>query len=48
VKEKSATRLLDTIAAQRRELPMVKVQPYAFEGPEGRVSVLELFEGRKQ
>ncbi|AHH96757.1 DUF899 domain-containing protein [Kutzneria albida] len=49
VKEKEATRALDALAAERRRLPMVEVdQPYVFEGPEGPVSLADLFEGRRQ
>jgi predicted dithiol-disulfide oxidoreductase (DUF899 family) len=49
VKEKAATRASDALSAQRRELPMVKVtKPYTFEGPQGSVSLADLFEGRKQ
>src|SRR5690625_4071165 len=39
----------DALAAQRRRLPMVKVEEeYEFAGPAGRVSLLDLFEGRNQ
>ena len=42
--EKEATRALDRIAAQRRRLPMVAVpNDYAFEGPDGTVTLLDLF-----
>lgn len=35
--------------AARRELPMRRIeQDYAFEGPEGEVSLLDLFEGKRQ
>lgn len=48
-KEKEATRLRDAIAAERRRLPMVKIEEdYVFEGPQGKVSLLALFEGRRQ
>jgi len=48
-KEKAATRARDALSADRRRLPMVKVdKPYAFEGPEGSVGLLDLFAGRKQ
>ena len=34
---------------RRRHLPMVEVdKPYAFEGPQGEVGLLDLFEGRRQ
>jgi len=49
VKEKEATRARDRLNTERRELPMVEVtKDYAFEGPGGEVSLLDLFEGRKQ
>lgn len=49
VKEKEATRDLDVLAAQRRRLPMARVQKdYSFEGAGGRSSLADLFEGRRQ
>ena len=49
VDEKEATRARDALAARRRRLPMVEVdKDYAFEGPGGRASLLDLFEGRRQ
>jgi predicted dithiol-disulfide oxidoreductase (DUF899 family) len=48
-KEKQLTRERDQLAAERRRLPMVKIdRPYVFEGPAGKVSLLDLFEGRRQ
>lgn len=47
-KEKELTRAQDALAAERRRLPMVEIENYVFEGPEGLVSLLELFEGRRQ
>lgn len=48
-KEKEVTRARDLIAEERRKLPMVKVEKdYTFEGPEGTLSFLDLFEGRRQ
>jgi len=48
-KEKEVTRARDMIAAQRRDLPVVKVEKeYLFEGPNGTVTLLDLFEGRRQ
>jgi predicted dithiol-disulfide oxidoreductase (DUF899 family) len=48
-KEKAATRALDALAAERRRLPMVRIEKdYVFEGPFGKVSLGELFDGRKQ
>lgn len=49
VKEKAATRARDAVAAERRRLPMVRVdKPYVFAGPKGNLSLLDLFEGRRQ
>lgn len=49
LKEKEATQVRDRLAAERRRLPMVRVdKEYAFEGPEGEVSLLDLFAGRRQ
>jgi predicted dithiol-disulfide oxidoreductase (DUF899 family) len=49
VKEKEATRARDRLNTERRQLPMVEVtKDYAFEGPSGTVSLLDLFEGRTQ
>jgi predicted dithiol-disulfide oxidoreductase (DUF899 family) len=48
-KEKELTRARDRVNADRRRLPMVRVEkPYEFEGPDGTVSLLDLFEGRPQ
>ncbi len=48
-KEKEFTRLRDEISQRRRELPWEKVdKPYVFEGPRGRESLADLFEGRSQ
>jgi predicted dithiol-disulfide oxidoreductase (DUF899 family) len=49
VKEKEATRARDALAAERRRLPMVRIEKdYVFDGPNGKVSLLDLFEGRRQ
>ena len=49
VKEKAMTRALDALAAERRRLPMVLIdKKYVFDGPDGKVSLLDLFEGRRQ
>lgn len=49
VKEKAHTRERDRLNAERRRLPVTEItKPYTFQGPEGEVSVLDLFEGRKQ
>jgi predicted dithiol-disulfide oxidoreductase (DUF899 family) len=47
--EKEFTRLRDKLSAARRELPWEAVmKPYVFEGPNGRESLADLFEGRSQ
>lgn len=49
VKEKELTRARDALAAQRRRMPWVAVEKqYEFEGPAGKASLLDLFEGRRQ
>src|ERR687893_1009856 len=48
-KEKEATRARDALAAERRRLPMVPIEKdYVFEGPEGKATLLDLFDGRRQ
>lgn len=48
-KEKAFTRLRDQLSQERRELPWVKVEKeYVFDGPNGKETLLELFEGRSQ
>jgi predicted dithiol-disulfide oxidoreductase (DUF899 family) len=49
VKEKELTRARDALAAQRRRMPWMAVEKtYEFDGPDGKVSLLDLFEGRRQ
>jgi predicted dithiol-disulfide oxidoreductase (DUF899 family) len=49
VKEKEHTRAGDALAAERRRMPRQAVtKDYRFEGPDGEVSLLDLFEGRRQ
>ena len=49
VREKEVTRARDALAAERRRMPWLRVeQEYAFDGPDGRVSLLGLFQGRRQ
>ena len=49
VKEKALTRARDALAAERRRMPWLAVeQEYLFEGPAGKLTLLELFEGRRQ
>jgi hypothetical protein len=48
-KEKELTRLRDRLAAEQRALPWVKVEKsYVFDGPTGKVTLAELFDGRSQ
>jgi predicted dithiol-disulfide oxidoreductase (DUF899 family) len=48
-REKEFTRQRDALSAARRQLPMVKVdKEYVFEGPNGRETLTDLFEGRSQ
>ncbi len=48
-REKEAVRLKDRLSAARRALPWVKVDKiYLFDGPNGKVSLSDLFAGRKQ
>lgn len=47
--EKRVLRERDALAAKRRRMPWVEVdREYAFSGPEGPLSLLDLFEGRRQ
>jgi predicted dithiol-disulfide oxidoreductase (DUF899 family) len=47
--EKELTRRRDALAAERRRLPMVAIeQEYSFTGPEGTVTLAELFGGARQ
>jgi predicted dithiol-disulfide oxidoreductase (DUF899 family) len=49
VKEKESTRARDALAAERRRMPWLAVDKvYEFEGPDGKASLLDLFEGRRQ
>jgi predicted dithiol-disulfide oxidoreductase (DUF899 family) len=48
-KEKQLTRQRDALNAERRRLPMIKIdKDYQFEGPAGTASLLDLFDGRRQ
>jgi len=48
-KEKEFTRLRDKLSAERRELPWVKVKKnYVFDGPKGKETLADLFDGRSQ
>jgi predicted dithiol-disulfide oxidoreductase (DUF899 family) len=48
-KEKEFTRQRDQLSAERRNLPWVKVEKnYMFDGPKGKESLADLFDGRSQ
>jgi predicted dithiol-disulfide oxidoreductase (DUF899 family) len=48
-KEKELTRMRDQLSKERRDLPWVKVEKeYVFEGPDGKRSLADLFDGRSQ
>ena len=47
--EKEVTKHYDRVSAERRRLPMVKLEKtYTFDGPEGKRSLLDLFDGHHQ
>jgi predicted dithiol-disulfide oxidoreductase (DUF899 family) len=47
--EKEFTRLRDQLSAERRELPWVRVdKEYVFDGPDGKETLADLFDGRSQ
>jgi predicted dithiol-disulfide oxidoreductase (DUF899 family) len=49
IKEKEATKARDALNAERRRLPAVRIdQDYVFDGPVGKVRLIDLFEGRRQ
>src|SRR5437870_13840041 len=49
VREKELTRARDALAAERRRMPWMAVdKDYAFDGPDGKASLLDLFDGRRQ
>jgi predicted dithiol-disulfide oxidoreductase (DUF899 family) len=49
VKEKEFTRARDALAAERRRMPWLAVErEYEFDGPDGKASLLDLFDGRRQ
>src|SRR5205807_6196927 len=48
-KEKEMTRARDALNVERRNLPMVEIKKdYVFDGPEGKVTLPDIFEGRPQ
>src|SRR5215216_5136152 len=49
VKEKELTHARDALAAERRRMPWMAVEKdYRFEGPDGPLSLHDLFDGRRQ
>ena len=49
VKEKELTHAHDALAAERRRMPWLAVErEYEFDGPQGKASLLDLFESRRQ
>lgn len=48
-KEKAHSRARDALAAERRRMPWMAIEKdYAFIGPQGEMSLLDLFDGRRQ
>jgi predicted dithiol-disulfide oxidoreductase (DUF899 family) len=48
-REKAMTRAKDELNADRRRMPMVRIEKdYEFTGPDGTVSLLDLFDGKRQ
>src|SRR5262245_10132976 len=48
-KEKDLTGKRDALSIERRNLPMVEIEKdYVFDGPDGNVRLLDMFDGRKQ
>jgi predicted dithiol-disulfide oxidoreductase (DUF899 family) len=48
-KEKDFTRARDRLNAERRRLPMVRIdKEYVFDGPDGKATLFGLFDGRRQ
>src|SRR5688500_20260073 len=48
-KEKEFTHQRDALNTERRNLPMVKItKDYLFEGPDGKATLLDLFDGNRQ
>ncbi len=48
-REREFTRQRDALSAARRQLPMVKIdKKYVFDGPKGKETLAELFDGRSQ
>src|SRR5439155_4769551 len=47
VREKAHTHAGDELAAARRRLPMTRMEPLTVVGPNGRVALHDVFEGRR-
>ena len=48
-KEKEFTRMRDQLSRERRDLPWELVEKnYVFDGPDGKVTLADLFDGRSQ
>jgi predicted dithiol-disulfide oxidoreductase (DUF899 family) len=48
-REKELTRLQDKLSLERRQLPWLKVEKnYVFDGPKGKETLADLFDGRSQ
>ncbi|MGI9335152.1 MAG: DUF899 domain-containing protein [Gammaproteobacteria bacterium] len=48
-REKELTRMRDRLSEARRQLPWVKIdKTYEFEGPDGKETLADLFDGRSQ
>ena len=48
-REKELTRLRDEVSRHRRELPRVEIEKdYVFDGPDGKETLADLFDGRSQ
>ena len=47
-KEKEFTRLRDQLSHARRDLPWVRAKQYVFDGPEGKQTLAQLFNGNSQ
>ena len=49
IREKELTKMRDSVACLRREMPWTKVtQDYILHGPDGNVNLSELFDGKSQ
>ena len=48
-REKEFTRQRDALSAARRQMPMIKIdKDYVFDGPNGKETLADLFDGRSQ